>query len=219
MKNEFFDTDVEPLDQAKSKAQRALQELPVLSVRSVISLGFALWFILSIGITIASFVILTEIQEKLYFMESAGGYLFKLQEARRFEKNYFINETNLDAPLEQVRLAHDILELNSGKMAAVVGEQPVQIMVHHINRYEDLLYALKKKDKQQRPVASESDQSRIEDELRKHGAVMVAAAENLLDRERKSVNDLIYLSKRGPMVFLLVLLGLMIFCSILLPAR
>ena len=53
MKNEFFDTGIEPLDQAKIKAQHALQELPVLSVRSVISLGFALWFILSIGITIA----------------------------------------------------------------------------------------------------------------------------------------------------------------------
>ena len=103
MMNEFMDSDTGPVDQIKSEAQRALQERPILSVRSVISLGFALWFILSLGITIASIVILTKIEEKLYFMESAGKYIFEVQQARRFEKNYFLYGTNLDDSLELVQ--------------------------------------------------------------------------------------------------------------------
>ncbi len=207
-----MDTTTEPIDQLKSVAQRALQERPILSVRSVISLGFALWFILSLGITIASIVILTKIEEKLYFMESAAKYIFEVQQARRFEKNYFLYGTNLDDALEQIRLANNILERNSGKMVAVVGEQSFTAMGHHINLYEELLSKLLELDKQ-RPQNSPPHFTQIEDGLRKHGAEMVAAAENLLARERQSVNDMLYLSKRGPMLFLLFLLGLMIYCA------
>ena len=210
MMNEFLDTDAEPIDQLKNEAQRALQERPILSVRSVISLGFALWFILSLIITIALIVILTKIEEKLNFMESAGKYIFEVQQARRFEKNYFLYGTNLDDSLEQVRLAGTILEKNSEKMVAVVGKQSFEAMAHHIKRYEELLFKLQKLDKQRQQKAP-SQFARIEDELRKHGAEMVAAAENLLARERQSVNSMIYLSKRGPMLFLLLLLGLMIY--------
>ena len=210
--NEFTDTDAEPIDQIKSEAQRALQERPLFSVRSVISLGFALWFILSLGITIASIVILTKIQEKLFFMESASKYIFEVQQARRFEKNYFLYGTNLDDSWEQVRLADNILQKNSEKMAAVVGKQAFEGMAHHINLYEELLSRLQQLDKQ-RPQNSIPQFNQIEEELRKHGAEMVAAAENLLARERQSVNNMIYLSKRGPMVFLLFLLGLMIYSA------
>jgi two-component system NtrC family sensor kinase len=210
--NEFMHTDAEPINQPKSAAQRALEERPSLSVRSVISLGFALWFILSLGITIASIVILTKIEEKLYFMESASKYIFEVQQARRFEKNYFLYGTNLDDSLEQIRQAATILEKNSEKMVAVVGKQSVAGMIHHINLYKELLSKLQELDRQ-RPQNSPPHFTQIEDELRKHGAEMVAAAENLLARERQSVNDMIYLSKRGPMLFLLFLLGLMIYCA------
>jgi two-component system NtrC family sensor kinase len=212
MMNEHMDTNTEPSDQLKNAAQRALQERPLFSVRSVISLGFALWFVLSLGITIASIVILTKIQEKLYFMESASKYIFEIQQARRFEKNYFLYGTNLEDSLEQVRLAEDILEKNSEKMVAVVGKPAFEGMAHHIKLYEELLTKLQEPDKQ-RPRNSIAQFSQIEDELRKHGAEMVAAAENLLARERQSVNNMIYLSKRGPMVFLLFLLGLMIYSA------
>jgi signal transduction histidine kinase len=42
---------------------------------------------------------------------------------------------------------------------------------------------------------------------------MVVAAENLLARERQSVNHMIYIFKRSPMLFLLLLLVLMIFSA------
>jgi len=212
MMNEFIDADTEPVDTLKSEAQRALQERPLFSVRSVISLGFALWFVLSLCITIASFVILTKIQDKLYFMESAGKYIFEVQQARRFEKNYFLYGTNLDDALDQVRQADNILEKNSEKMMAVVGTPSFEAMVHHINLYEELLSQLQELDKQRLPNF-QGQSGNIEEELRKHGAEMVAAAENLLARERQAVNAMIYLSKLVPMLFLLFLLGLMIYCA------
>ena len=211
--NEITETITEPIAQLKSEAQRALQERPILSVRSLISLGFALWFILSVGITVASIIIVNKIEEKLYFMESASKYIFEVQQARRFEKNYFLYRTNLDDSLKQVRLADDILENNSEKMSAVVGRQSFDGMVHHINLYEELLSKLQRLDRQRSLSASPDDVNRIEDELREHGAEMVAAAQNLLARERQSVNHMIYLSKRVPMLFLLFLLVLMIFCA------
>lgn len=212
MANEIIAADVAPIDGLKSKVQRALEERPIFSVRTVISLGFALWFILSLGITIASIVILTRIQDKLYFMESAGKYIFEIQQARRFEKNYFLYGANLEDSLEQVRLADNILKSNSGKMVAVVGKQSFESMAHHIKLYEELLCKLQELDRQ-RPQKPSHYLNQIEDELRKHGAEMVAAAENLLARERQSVNDMIYLSKRIPMLFLLFLFILMIFCA------
>ncbi len=216
--NTSSDKDTEPIDHLKSVAQRALQERPILSVRSVISLGFALWFILSLGITIASIVILTKIEEKLYFLESAGKYIFEVQQARRFEKNYFLYGTNLDDSLEQVRQAEDILKHNGEKMVAVVGTRSFEAMIHNINLYKGLLSNLQKQD-QRRPQNPLPHLSQIEDELRKHGAEMVTAAENLLARERQSVNDMLYLSKRGPMLFLLFLLVLMIYCANLIARQ
>ena len=210
--NEFMDTDTESINQLKSEAQRALKERPLLSVRSVLSLGFALWFVLSLGITIASIILVTKIEEKLQFLESASKYIFEVQQARRFEKNYFLYGTNLSDSLEQVRLADNILKMNSEKMVAVVGKPSFEGMAHHINLYEELLSKLQELDKQ-RPQNSIPQFNQIEDELRKHGAEMVAAAENLLARERQSVNNMLNLSKRGPMLFLIFLLGLMIFSA------
>jgi two-component system NtrC family sensor kinase len=210
--NELMKADTESIDQLKSDAQRALQERPILSVRSRISLGFALWFVLSLAITVGSIVIVSEIENKLYFMESAAKYIFEVQQARRFEKNYFLYGTNLDDSLKQVRLADDILESNSEKMIAVVGKQSFNGMVHHINLYEELLIKLHNLN-HQATQNSLTPLNQIEDALREHGAKMVAAAENLLARERQSVNRMIYLSKRVPMLFLLFLLGLMIFSA------
>ncbi len=207
-----MDTNTEPIDQFKLEAQRAWQALPILSVRSVISLGFALWFILSLGITIASIVILTKMERKLNFMESAAKYIFEVQQARRFEKNYLLYGTDLENARQKIRIAYTIIKNNDEKMESVVGKQPFEKMVHHINIYEELLSKLQEQEKQP-SQKSTSQIKQIENEIRKHGSEMLEAAINLLARERQSVNDMLYLTQRGPMLFLLFLLGLMIYSA------
>ena len=82
--------DRHPIDVLGAEAQRALKERPSLSIRTKISLGFIFLFFLSLGITVASVVMLIRIQAKLVFVESAENYMFEIQQARRFEKNYFL---------------------------------------------------------------------------------------------------------------------------------
>jgi two-component system NtrC family sensor kinase len=85
-----------PVDTLGDEAQRALKERPSLSIRTKISLGFILFFFLSLGITVASVIMLIRIQGKLVFVESAESYMFEIQQARRFEKNYFLPKEGID---------------------------------------------------------------------------------------------------------------------------
>lgn len=209
---EAEETDAALMDKLKFEAQRALQERPSFSIRSRISLGYIIWFILSLGITIGSFIILTKIQNKLHFTESADRYLFEIQQARRFEKNYFLYRTNLGDAREHVHLAQNILRTNRNKMADVVGARSIDAMVRHIDLYAGLLDRLSKL-KSSLPNTPSPLVETIEGELREHGATMITSAEKLINKERQSVNAMIYMSKRVPLFFLLVLLVLMVYLA------
>lgn len=186
------------------EAQRALKERPSFSIRSKVSLGFLLWFLLSLGITVATLVILRQVQKKLIFMESATRCTFEIQQARRFEKNYFLYGTNLDDALIHVHQAQKILGSEGEQMAAVVGAAHFQTMSRHVVRYEELLRRLKGPD---------PDSGKIEKELREHGAEMMAVAEELVAKERQAVSTMLDMSMLVPVVFLLVLLVLMIYLA------
>ena len=200
------------LESMEMEAQRALKERPSLSIRTRISLGFLLWFLLSLGITIASFVTLNRIQSKLLFMEGASNYTFEIQQARRFEKNYFLYGTNLSDALEHVRQAQNILTTEGDNMAAVVGVSHYQTMVRHLERYRELLIRLQDLDREH-PGAKPGQNQTIEVELRRHGAEMVAVAEELVSGQRQAVNTMLLMAQRIPIIFLFVLLLLMIYLA------
>ncbi|MBW1800834.1 MAG: HAMP domain-containing protein [Deltaproteobacteria bacterium] len=206
------EADTGVMDKLRIEAERALQERPSLSIRTRISMGFILFFVLSLGITVASFIIVTKIQNKLYFMQSASKYLFEVQQARRFEKNYFLYGTNLDDALVYVRKARNILNADGQKMAAEAGARAFEAMERHLDLYEEMLNRLLKRTASEQSVSPLPD-ARIEEALREHGAVMITSAEELINKERKAVKAMIYMSKRVPMLFLLFLLGLMIYLA------
>jgi signal transduction histidine kinase len=86
-----------------------------------------------------------------------------------------------------------------GDITNVVGENEYQTMGAHLSRYEDLLFKLK----------DGSNASRIADvetELREHGAEMVTVAEELVEKERKTVNAMLVTAQRIPMAFFFVLI-------------
>jgi signal transduction histidine kinase len=193
------------LDAIGEEAQRALRERPRISIRYRVAAGFLIWIILSLGITIFSIIIISQIQKKLHFMQAADKYTFEIQQARRFEKNYFLYHTNLNDALEHVHYARAILDREGSNMAPVVGEREYKIMAQHLSRYEELLSKLK-------GVSSSSVQhGDIEAELREHGAEMVSVAEELVAKERKSVNSMLRTSQRIPMAFLGVLILFIIY--------
>jgi two-component system NtrC family sensor kinase len=190
-------------DAVETEAQRALKERPSFSIRSRIILGFLMLFVLSLGINITSVIMLTRIQHKLVFVESAASYTFEVQQARRFEKNFFLYGTNLDDAREHADLAAVILERDREEMASVVGRASYETMVRHVARYEDLLSRLARPG--EKPEGEAAGSQQIEEELRVHGAEMVAVAGQLLAKERESIGTMLRASKRILIIFLPVL--------------
>lgn len=193
---------VSPLTAAAEQAQRALLERPVRSVRSRLILGILLLFVLSLGVTVVSFVLIGRIGATLEVVGAVDRYTFEIQQARRFEKNYFLYRTNLEDALAQVHAAQDILARESESMAAVIGLASVEAMRERVRRYEELLSRLRDVD----PAGDDPQLAAIEAQLRLHGAEMVLEAEDLATKERTSVNTMLRMSQRVTAVFLTVVL-------------
>ena len=201
------------LEKSAEEAQRALSGRPSVSIRRRLSLGFLLWFLSTLALAIVSIVIISRIRTKLAFMEAATNYTFEIQQARRFEKNYFLYGTNLTDALEHVHNARAILEKERHNIAGVVGQSDFDTMAGHLKRYEELISQLLEMDQSNGTNPDALKSSEIERELRQHGAVMVAVAEDLVSEERKSVNSMLVMSQRIPVAFLGILILLMIYLA------
>ncbi len=197
------DAGTTTLASVSEEAQRALRERPSLSIRSRLTLGLVAWLVLSLGITVVSIVLIGRVQAKLAILGAVDRYTFEIQQARRYEKNYFLYHTNLADALDQVRAAQEILQLESGDMAAVIGRRSVEAMRGRVRRYEALLASL-------RPLEPGRDDERIretEAELRVNGATMVSEAEDLATGERRSVEGMLAMSRQIAIGFLAALLA------------
>jgi len=195
-----------PLDAAAAEAQRALQERPSLSIRTRLTAGLLLWFVLSLAITVASMVLIGGVRDKLDIVGAVDRYTFAIQQARRYEKNYFLYGTSLADALADVHMARMILEDESANMAAVIGSGAVETMRGHVRRYEQLLSELTTLE----PGSDDVRSRTIEAELRVHGAEMVRVAEELATRERRAVEGMLVASRRMAMAFMAVLIILMV---------
>jgi two-component system, NtrC family, sensor kinase len=194
------------LDAISQEAQRALLERPSLSIRKRLGLGLLLWLVLSVGATLASLVLLGRVQAKLRIVGAVDRYAFEIQQARRFEKNFFLYSTNLDDALAQARAAQDILESEGGAISAVVGSASVEAMRARVVRYESLLSGLDGAT----PTADTALLRAVEAELRVQGAEMVDEAANLAAQERTSVSAMLRTSERIAAGFLVGLLVLVV---------
>jgi two-component system NtrC family sensor kinase len=190
------------------RAQRALEERPRISIRTRLSVGAAAWFLLTVGLASASIVTISRIEDKLDFTVAVDRYTFEIQQARRFEKNYFLYRTNLPDALEHVQLAQEILASEEEHIRSVIGEAGLQGMTDHLDRYHSLLDRLQRLDADPYPVVSPA-YSVIESGLRENGAEMVAVAEDLVNRERNAVYSMLRISQRIPVAFVVVLLFLL----------
>lgn len=186
------------------EAQRALRERPSVSIRARLTLGFSAWFVLSLGLVIASIVTISRIEEKLYFTEAADRYTFEVQQARRFEKNYFLYHTNLADALEHVHNAQGILDRDQDNIESVIGGSGFLGMADHLRRYEGLLTRLQELDREE-GAAALPEYGEIEAGLRDHGAEMVAVAEDLVRMERAAVDSMLLISQRIPLGFIVLL--------------
>jgi two-component system NtrC family sensor kinase len=190
-----------------AEAQKDLTARPTMSIRAKIILGFVLLFLLCAGASVTFLIMGSRINQKLQVMETVNSYAFEVQQARRFEKNFFLYRTNLPDALENIQNAREILKKEKRNITEVIGAENLNLMQTHLNRYESLLVSLRvgPSAATENPAPSGA----IEGELRQHGAEMIFRAAHLVEKERNDVEAMTRLSRQVPLVFLFILLLVM----------
>lgn len=191
------------------RAERALRSRPTISIRLRLVVGFLLCFFLTGAVVVTSVVILHQLKSKLHFLETAGSLTYELQQARRYEKNYFLYSTDLEKAVLNARAAGQILDMERGNVLEVAGEVNLEALTQHLGHYIDLLEACRKKDAGAEWTTGEK--KALEKELREHGSRLISLSESLRNKERKSIDGMLRASETVPFIFLGVLLLLIIF--------
>jgi len=194
----------------ESRARRALIERPSFSIRSRLLLGFLLLFVLSAGAEITSIITLDKLQKKTQFLGVADKYTNEIQQARRFEKNFFLYNTDLQFVLDHVITAESLMASSEGELKAVLGEDNLNTLKLHLEKYIELLHDLRAVDAAEMSLPQNQ---KIENELRRHGSEMISFALELSEKELKTVKSMFKWVKIIPLLFLLVLLILAIYMA------
>lgn len=201
-------------DQVQSSldmTERALLERPSFSIRLHITLALSICFLLALVSNIVLLMTVYNIEERIYFLEVANSYLSEIQQARRFEKNFFLYGTNLEDALTHVQSARKLLSSNSEKLKKVTGAALFNKKVDDLERYKALLRELSQ--------GSGKDLTVSEDKIRKFGAEMVSFAQDLVYKERNIVESRLKRVERIPIYFLVLLFVLMIYIAAFLIKR
>lgn len=191
-----------PADDPIAAADWALLHRPTFSIRTKIAASFLACFVLIGGVALASWITLSRLEHKLYFLEVADRYTNHIQQARRYEKNFLLYGTDLAAAQEHVQAAGTALKAERREIERAVGRATFQGMKGHLERYEQLLGEL---DRSPTPETTTA--------LREHGAQMVDGALGVAEAERQSVHQLLSVSRLLPLVAAGLLLALIMYVT------
>ncbi|MFH1672591.1 MAG: ATP-binding protein [Pseudomonadota bacterium] len=198
-------------------ADRELLKRPSFSFRLQLILGFLLFFILSMAISIGAMVAINRIQQKTSFLQASSKYLFEIEQARRWEKNYFLYGTNLDDATRCAGNAAIVLSENLQHFKIVPFPEQTEAIVRHLDTYRSLLNELVILER--RGIENAERKHEIETSLRGHGAEMVKTAASLASKEQESVNTTLHLLQQAPIYALVVLLLLGMYVAHFLSQR
>ncbi len=192
---------------ALADAQKGLAERPTMSIRRKIILGFVALFLLCAGASITFFYLGSRMDQKLKFMETVNYYIFQMQQAHKYERDFVLNQTKLSNALQNIQAAREILERETKNITAIFEQDKIDMMMAHLNRYEKMLKDLAVlKD-------APGSFSKIEEDSSQHWAEMISMAINLLEEERKGVEEISNLSRKLPLIFLGILLVVMVYLT------
>ena len=177
------------------RIRKALIERPKFSIRMQIYVSLISSFVVILGIVVAELTAIRMMEGKIHFLDIANDYLFEVQQARRFEKNYFLYGTNLADALEHVLLAKEDLRKEAAQFKAVVGQDAFDVMLPHLDEYIALLENLASMELH--PYAREFDSQKraAELEVRTHGQSIVSFAQDLVLKEKRALEQSIHRSR------------------------
>jgi signal transduction histidine kinase len=173
-------------DEQARAAQQALVSRPRISIRLRLALGFLAAFILNSALLVAALLFISHITKQQAFLERAGNFEFEIQQARRFEKNYFLYGTNLYDALINAQNAQTLLLDFENDMRKVIGNRAYENMTYNLDRYVESLEKLRALGESDNEADAQTRLS-VESELRNFGSAIVANASNAIDQERLRV--------------------------------
>ena len=205
--------------QARDLAQKALMDRPRFNYRLQIFLGFFLAFLFAFAIATSLVVTIYLVENKIKLLNIVNDYFMEIQQARRFEKNFFLYGTNLSDALEQVSQAKIVLENNSEELKQVMGEKSLAVIVPHLQRYEELLGKLEALERSGSGPEVPRKAKELEPEVRSHGQEVVSFAQDLMRREKASLEQLMARSRLIHIYAFVVASIFMIYIAYILGSR
>jgi two-component system NtrC family sensor kinase len=190
----------------------ALLDRPRITIRTRITLAFAIIFALCVVITVWSMIALSNVEDRLHFLEVADGYTSEIQEARRYEKNFLLYGSDLEAALHHLDRAEALLDENLPRVRKVVGAPALATMTGLAESYRAELLQLQQ-------VRDEARKAGVEADVRRSGGQMVAMAQDFRAKESSAIHDTLALARRIPVLFLAVVLVLMLLTTAFLVAQ
>jgi len=190
----------------RDEVQRRLEQRPRLTLRLRIGLVFAVGTLCIAAVTIGSLLLLSRVRTKLQFLEAADACAFEIQEARRYEKNYFLYGTGLSDALDHTYRAHRMLEANADGVENVVGAAAARRWLTSLEQYEKLLEELVAAGSDGRPGAGDALARETESRLRRYGAEILADASDMITKERRAMEEILRSASIGALAFLICML-------------
>jgi two-component system, NtrC family, sensor kinase len=168
--------------------KRSLLNRPKFSFRLQIILLFLITFSLTCGIIIADMIFISDLAKQEEFLDKAANFEFEIEQARRFEKNYFLYGTNLYDALEHLNNAITIKANCEDEMRLIIGDQTCNTISSNLNRYKESLEKLRTFALNSE-LDSPLDRVAIESEIRSSGSAIMANASSAFNQERLRLNS------------------------------
>ena len=177
-----------PPEEDALSAEKLLAERPSLSIRSRIIVAFLLAFLFSLGIAATSMVFVLRLDDRQKFLGEARSFTNEIQEARRYEKNFFLYgaKSDLYEALNNVNAASNLLQGTATEMGAVLRKRDFEALTKNLEAYRGLLREIASKS----PEPGQTSAPRapeLEDRLRSHGHQLLLSATDLEGKEREKM--------------------------------
>lgn len=182
------------LARGAEQARKALLNRPRFSLRLQIYLGSFLAFLFTLAIATALVVSFHRMEGKIRFLEIVNDYVVEVEQARRFEKNFFLYGTNINDAQENVFRAENILDRNAEELAAIMGQNWRSVMLPNLQRYQELLEKLGHQGGSGQAL-SKPEREKLQGLVRTQGQQMVSAALALLSKEKAALGEVMARSR------------------------
>ena len=192
-----------------AEAQQSLLARRHFSVRRQIYLGNVLVFLFVLIIAVVLILNNEKVQTRLKFLEFVNEFSSEVQQARRYEKNYFLYGTNLNDAIENIHLAGLIFTRELETFSDMQDQETRESILNKIESYESLLGKLFEKQQNVIDLHKTPFSKEIETHLRKYGQDILASAQRMSIVEKRALERSLKQSRDFHIYSILVLLVLL----------